>query len=73
MGNTFEQVSDETIEDCFIVAKKAVLTDSWTIYPSVFSSEGAATQKAQQLVSNPDNNVKAVVMLPNGAIFKDVE
>jgi len=73
MPNTFEQVTDETTTDAFVVVKKATINDSWTIHPSVFSTEAAATQAAQALVGNPDNYAKARVMLPDGPLFKDVE
>lgn len=73
MGNTFEQETDEVTTDAFVVVKKATINDNWTIHSSVFPTEAAATQAAQELVGNPNNYAKARVMLPNGALFKDTE
>ena len=73
MGNTFEQESDEVTTDAFTLVKKAVITDSWSEHSTVYPTEAAATQAAQELVGNPNNYAKVRVMLPNGALFKDTE
>lgn len=72
MGNTFEQVTNETVDECVVLLKPTV-NDSWQIHPSVFPNQAAAVSFAQAKVGNPDNYAKAQVMTADGPLFKDTE